>query len=262
MPAALLLVLTLFGCRETLYPTVSTPKQSPAEAWGAVLRQAVNAEGDVDYAFVQAHRRPLDGYVAWISRDNALRFRSPLGAHAFWLNAYSALAIYQVLERDVSTSICDLPSLWPGRCATPVWGTGFVVGGYNQSLWEIYNERVISGFQDFRDLGAMNPGVRSGPPVRAGVYTADAVREELNDQMAKWMRHERSGVWIDGDVAVFNETFERYSFELDLFTDGRDLCALGALYALGDKAAKLQQLSDEGCPHRFARFDRRLNGTR
>ncbi len=262
MPAALLFVFLLIGCRETLYPRVSTPSQSPTMAWGRVLAKAVDEQGDVDYAFIRANRRPLDDYVAWVARDTGLHFKGPANAHAFWLNTYNALAIYQVLERGISKSVCEIPTLWPGRCSGPTWATDFEVGGYRTSLWEIYNERIVSGHQDYRDLACMNPGVRSGPPVHAGLYTPDGLKEQLNGQMAAWMRHKRRGVRVEGDVAVFNEIFDRYSFEVDLFTDGRDLCDLARLFTVGEKAAELQALSQRGCPHRFARFDRRLNRVR
>jgi len=262
MPAALLFVVMLFGCRETLYPKVSTPEQSPTLAWGKVLSKAVDANGDVDYDYIRAHRRPLDDYVSWVARPDGGKFRSPVVSHAFWLNTYNALAIFQVLERDISNTICAVPTLWPGRCAGPNWATDFEIGGTYQSLWEIYNERVISAFQDYRDLAAMNPGVRSGPPVRAGLYTPEELKAQLNGQMAKWMAHKRRGVRLDRDEAVFNEVFQRYRFELDLFTDGRDLCSLGQIYTSGEKATALSKLSERGCPHRFAKFDRRLNAAK
>jgi len=261
MSFGLLWLLVLLGCRETLFPRVSAPKESPAMAWGKVLSKAVDRRGNVDYDYVRRHRRPLDDYVAWAARDVNLKF-NPSTGHAFWLNTYNALAIYQVIERDIARSICEVPTFWPGRCVGPTWATAFQVGGQSLSLWEIYNERVVSAHQDYRDLACMNPGVRSGPPVRAGLYTPDGLREQLNGQMAAWIRDKKRGVRIEDGVAVFNETFYRYRFELDLFTDGRDLCALTSVFALADKAESLRELSEQGCPHRFARFDRRLNGIR
>jgi hypothetical protein len=262
MPAALFFVFLLLGCRETLYPKVSPPRANPTMDWGKSLAKAVNQDGDVDYGYLRKHRKPLDAYVAWIGRDVRLRFKLPANAHAFFLNAHAALSIYQVLAKDISKSICEVPSLLPGRCLRPTLGTDFRVGRERLSLWEIYNERVISAHQDYRDLAAMNPGVRSGPPVYGGVYAADDLKSQLNGQMARWFRHKRRGVRVLKDHAVFNEIFARYGFELDLFTDGRDLCRIASVFTTGEKSRALKRLSARGCPHEFARFDRRLNAAR
>ena len=251
--------LALLGCQETVFPRVSAPKESPALAWGRVLAKSVDSDGDVNYTYVRRHRRPLDDYVAWVARDSSLRFKSTANAHAFYLNTYNALAIYQILERVDGGSVCDVPTFWPGRCSGPVWGTAFKVGDSTTSLWEIYNERIIGAHQDIRDLAAMNPGVRSGPPVRGGLYTPDVLKEQLNEQMARWLRHKRRGVRIEEGVAVFNEVFDRYRFEIGLFTDNRDLCSLASVFTVGAKAKALSELSEQGCPHRFSGFDRRLN---
>jgi hypothetical protein len=221
-----------------------------------VLAGAVDSDGYVNYGLIRRNRSALDRYVAWIARPGATR--TGVASHAFHLNAFTALTILQVLERDVGLSVNEVPSLLPFRGAGFWYTTSFTVNGQSASLWDIGHEKVTHAFQDYRDLAALPVAARSGPPVRGELYDPNRLGDQLEDQMYRWLMDDR-GMYFDGDTPVFNATFDRYGFELDLYTHGTDLCTLASFHTLGRRQRRLIEASERGCPHRLAPFDWSLN---
>lgn len=252
------LIVALLGCRTTLRPAVDVPDASPEQEWNRLLRNAVDRDGYVDYGKIAKKRGALDRYVAWIGRDRANRGKGGAASYAFWINAYNALAIYQIIARDQPASVLDVPGL-PWRGAGFFYWTDFLVDGPPLlSLWEIGHERVIEAQQDYRAFAVLTQGARSSPPMRAGLYDAAELDIQLDEAFSAWIMDER-GVRFEGDEALFNPIFEQYAFQFGLFTHHADLCAVSAYHAAGRKQKKLQELAERGCPHGYFTFDWRLN---
>ena len=253
------LLFALIGCREVLEPPVDPPAKNPAAAWERVLRKAVDSHGDVDYGFVAKQRHVLESYVVWVAQDGVVRGKGGPAAHAWWLNTFNALVIYQVIERDVVRSVNEVPSLlpWPG---SRFWyGTAFRVDGLTASLWDMGHERITHSHQDYRDLAALVVAAKSGPPARSELYLPDELDGQLDEQMSHYLMTD-DGLFFDDDgVVVFNRVFDRYGFEIDLYTHGTDLCTLGSYHTTGRRQRRLQRAAEAGCVHRFADFDWALN---
>lgn len=254
-----LLIAGLLGCRTTLAPRVPVPDESPVDAWDQLLGKAVDADGYVHYDRIEKKRVVLDRYIAWIARDKAIRGKGGPVAHAFWINAFNALVIYQVLERGRPESVRDVPGL-PWKGSGFFFWTDFVIDGrMRMSLWEIGHERVIEAQQSYKDFAVLNVGAASAPPLRGELYDPARLGDQITEQFETWMTDDARGVRVDGDEAVFNPIFDQYAWNLDLFTHQTDLCRIAAFHTTGAKQAQLQALAERGCPHRFFPFDWSLN---
>lgn len=256
----LLLPALLAGCSVTVGPKVPPPKIDPSAAWEAVLHQVVDDDGYVDYDKLAAHRKPLDAYVAWLSTG-----RMPIAGEArlaYQLNAYNALVLWLVLDVGRPASVLDVPptAFWPGGPGAGFYHQRmFRFGADRLSLARIENERIRNPAQDIRVYAAMNGGCRSDPPLRGALYRGDRIDFQLQDQMSRWIMDEDRGVRIEHGVAVFNPIFHHYAHDFATWTAGDDLCTIAAGFAWGDLQTRLESLADKGCPHRFFKWDGRLN---
>ena len=113
-PALLGLALALAGCASQM-PVPSpltgepTPTQPPEDAWARVLAASVDAQGRVDFGQLLARHADLDRYVAWIYQRSPERwpdlYRTRGHVVAYHLNAYNALALYNLLTAGVPESL-------------------------------------------------------------------------------------------------------------------------------------------------------------
>lgn len=250
--------LLVVGCREPMGPRPGPLDPQAPSKLDALLARVVDDRGDVDYDALRAERETLDAYVRWIGRPSALDGKQGQQAHAFWLSAFNALVLYQVLERDVRGSVNEVPSGLPWDGARFWYGTAFVVAGEPMSLWELGHERITHTTQDYRDFAALAVAARSGPPMRAGLYAAADLDAALDQQAHAFLQSDR-GVRFEGDRPLFNPVFDRYDDEFALYTAGLDPCAIAALHTTGERHDRLVRAAEQGCPHGYFAFDWSLN---
>lgn len=105
-----LLLLALAGLSSACATVVPVPRgeppsRPPEDAWTRVLENFVDDQGRVDFAALSQDRRDLDRYVAWVyaagpeSRPELYRSREQV--LAYHLNAYNALAMYNVIDAGI-----------------------------------------------------------------------------------------------------------------------------------------------------------------
>ncbi len=246
------------GCRTSMIPEHVPPDREPAAAYANLLERVVTEDGLVDYDALEADREPLDRYVAWLAGD-PMRGRQSMDRHAFWLNAYNALVLYQVLERGRPDSVLDVNGWIPAEGAGFFYETQFKIEQDWLSLSEIENERIRWMELDLRDHSALNCASRSCPPLRAELYRPAQLDRQLKEQMRRWMEDDERGVRIEAGVAVFNPIFDWYARDFEFFSVGKDICEVAAFHVGKEKAAALLELHEQGCPHRFSEYDWRLN---
>lgn len=95
------------GCAVHLpAPRNASEGPGPARAaWGRVLARHVDEGGRIDFAGLAKDRADLDAFVAYIGeispRSRPGEFPTPSHVLAYYLNAYNALAMYNVLESGI-----------------------------------------------------------------------------------------------------------------------------------------------------------------
>ncbi len=242
-------------------PPDVVPDETAQEDWGATLREVVTAKGYVDYDRLEQRRDTLDAYVAWLADPINWEGKLTRDWHARYLNAYNALVLYQVLERDRPASVQEPRRLIPMDGAAFFLETQFKLGHDWLSLSEIEHERVRQRELDYRDHAALNCASRSCPPMRNELYKArgDLLRLQLDQQMARWVMDNERGVHFEDDVVVFSPIFDWFAGDFQFLSAGLDLCTLTSQFARGKKRKRLEQAAVEGCKHRFGDYDWSLN---
>ena len=119
----------------TTRPSAAGAGQALADAdealyarWARVLTGYVDAEGLVDYAGLAAEGRgDLEAFMGVIGNTDPSGF-SEAEQIAFWINAYNATTIYQVVERYPLESVRDVGALFG------------LVGGFFKQEYPVANE--------------------------------------------------------------------------------------------------------------------------
>lgn len=255
----MLLLFFLLGCRETMLSPAEIPERDANKEWARVLAKVVTDDGMVDYDALEANRGALDRFVANLSDDGAKKGKKTADHHAFYLNAYNALVMFQVLERGRPASVLDPRGMIPISGHLFFRGTQFKVDRDYLSLSEIENERLRWLELDLRDHAAMNCASRSCPPLRNELYRTADLQEQLQDQMERWVSDDERGLRIEDGSLVMSPIFEWFERDFAFFSNEENLCVVLAEFADGDKRAALEALAKEGCPRRTFEYDWRLN---
>jgi hypothetical protein len=250
---AILVLIT--GCRTRMPPPDVEVRRDPSTQWEQVLRQIVLADGSVDYEHLEANRYALDRYVAWLAKKKPeVSLINP--RRAMWLNAYNALVLYQVLERDRPTSAWDVNGWLPVRGSGFFYETEFMVDRQWVSLWEIRNEQLRMRNMDVRVHSGIACPAKSCPPMPTHLFRQQTVQKDLRARMQIWVNRD---VRVEDGEAVFPALWNEYSGDFDFWTGHDDLCITAARHASPELQVDLSKLSNRGCPHRFDPFDDALN---
>jgi hypothetical protein len=181
------------GCASVPGPQVAAPTGEPIDAWTRVLERFVDERGRVDFDGLARDRADLDRYVAWVyavgPNNRPEQFPTPQHVLAYHLNAYNALAMYNVIEDGIPTALTGFKKI-----------DFFLlrrirVGGESTSLYT-YENSVIRKLGDERihfALNCMSIGCPRLPrePFRAA--TLDAVL----DREARFFFGESRNLMVD-----------------------------------------------------------------
>jgi hypothetical protein len=194
MRASLLGLLLLAACAGPAYiaPPLtgeSTPLRPPEEAWARVLKQFVDEQGRVDFAALSASPQDLARYVSWVSeRDPASwpdLFRTPAHLAAYHLNAYNALAMYNMTDFGAppALSAVDRLKFFKNR--------KLFVAGRPMSLDE-YREQIVRGVGDPRVHFALNDMVAGGPRLPREPFRGATLDQQLDREARRFLAEERN----------------------------------------------------------------------
>lgn len=167
----------------------STPLRPPEEAWARVLKQFVDEQGRVDYAALAGNPQDLVRYVAWVAdRDPATwpdLFRTPAHLAAYHLNAYNALAMYNMLDFGAPESLSpvDRREFFQNR--------KLFVAGRPLSLDE-YRGQVVRGINDARVHFALNDMVAGAPRLSREPFRGAALEQQLEREARRFFGEERN----------------------------------------------------------------------
>lgn len=159
--------------------------------WNALLRRFV-VNGEVDYVNFKRVRRLLEIYLDriadarpddWIDADDQL---------AFYINAYNAIVIHEIIMYDPAASFLDIPAAF----ARP-----YPVGHRNVSLHELEHS-IIRAFGDPFVHMALVCGARGCPPLQSFAYTGPQLRNQLAAVTAEFLQDQQRGLRYDGVLHI------------------------------------------------------------
>ncbi len=189
-------------------------RQPPAEGdatddsdWRALLAADVGEDGRVDYAALAGRRAPLERCVARLALTGPVttpeRYPTNDDRLAYYLNAYNALVLFNVLSRPRLESVADHKYDF-------FWFTCFQLDGSEINLYDLENDVIRGRFHDPRVHMQLNCGSLSCPVLARVPYTGVALQQQLAAQTSRFL-HEPSNVDVDDGVIVLSQIFEWYA---------------------------------------------------
>lgn len=207
----------LQGCSKNIkIPTSSetqkdwTPKQAD-RLWAAILKQAVDAQGQIDFSGLARNPGRLRAYVAYIGHNAPHNrpdlFSDPDSRLAYYLNSYNALAMYGVVKLEVEEGFESLLERVKFFKLTR-----YVVGEDWISLLD-YENKIIRPLGDPRVHFALNCMVVGCPRLPQAPFQADQLDKQLERVTYEFLNHSRN-------VQVHRKKKVAYLSEiLDFYTD-------------------------------------------
>jgi hypothetical protein len=186
--AAVLLLST--ACATQIPPpqTVSRPGADPEKAWANHLSRFVDDKGRMDYAGMAKDPGDLETYLAYIARvapkSRPEMFPTAEARLAFCINAYNALAMYDVLRSNPPPDLNDVK-------VTFFYKNRFELGGRYISLYALENQ-VIRPMGDPRVHVALNCMARGCPRLPREPFTEAELDRQLDRQAREFFNETRN----------------------------------------------------------------------
>ncbi len=186
------------GCAAVPRPLASVAAAAPPpyEAWARVLEKHVDHDGRVNFAALADDRADLDQFVAYVydTGPNNQPQLFPSAAHvlAFHINAYNALAMHNVIENRIPTTLAGFRKVgffYLGKVQ---------VGGEPISLYD-YENKVIRALGETRIHVALNCMSVSCPRLPREIFTAEKLEMQLDREATKFFNEARN---VEVDVAA------------------------------------------------------------
>lgn len=173
----------------------------------AVLAQHVDDQGRVDYAGLKQARAPLDRFVALLSVAGPELTPQwfPTREHkvAYYVNAYNALTLFQVVER-----LPDFTNPYDNKIT--FWGTTrFLLDGKLTSLHALENDLIRPTFKEPRVHFALNCASAGCPMLPREPFLPARLEVQLARETSRFLGQERNVVVQDGAL-VLTQIFEWY----------------------------------------------------
>ena len=175
--------------------------------WTTVLRLHVDDQGRVDYEALLEAREPLRRYLALIEQVGPSTrpelFATKETKLAYWINAYNAATMDQVLRRWPIDSVIDNKISFFAI-------TRYRIDGRSLSLYSIENDIVRKEFGDARIHFALNCASIGCPQLPATPFLPGRLDEQLDRETRKFLSEPRN-VSLDGSVLTLSEIFSWYA---------------------------------------------------
>jgi hypothetical protein len=179
-------------------------------SYARALEQAVTPEGRVRYRELKQNPEALEEFVRQLaasSPENRPAF-FPTGEAqmAYWINAYNAFVLHEVVKNYPVESVRDLKF---------GFGTLFfkrrrlVAGGKRYSLDDIEHGILRRRYPDARIHFALNCAAASCPHLRREPYVAEKLEAQLEDAALAFIQRQEN-VWMRGDVLFLSALFDWY----------------------------------------------------
>ena len=161
----------------------------PYEQWEKVLTRFVNELGEVDFRALARERGDLDGFLAIIARASPRSqpdlFATRESQLAYYLNAYNALAMFNVIDTG-------FPGRLSGLFKIKFFGfRKFTVGGERLTLYALEND-VIRPLGDARVHFALNCMAVGCPRLPRTAFRAETLDAQLDAEARRFFGEQRN----------------------------------------------------------------------
>jgi hypothetical protein len=190
------------GCSSSNSPETVVSAQSPIVAekndvkngfdhsqYESLLKSYVDENGKVDYDGFSKDRAKLDVYLDSLGKANPAAFDGDDERNAFYINAYNAFTIRDVLD-DVygkTDSVKKVDGFWDKKKHR--------VGGMDLTLDKI--EKMSRDFKDPRVHFAVNCASTSCPKLQRFAFTGDKLQEQFAFITKDFLADEKRGLKVD-----------------------------------------------------------------
>jgi hypothetical protein len=154
--------------------------------WGALLERFV-AGGLVEYRTLTRVQRLFEAYLEGLADTDPEGFADADDQLAFYLNAYNALAIYQVVQHYPVRSIREIPDAFLRV---------YPVGQRNLSLTMLHGV-VVRVFGDGRVHAALCPAARGAPLLQSEPYVGPQLQTQLDTALCSLLADPQRGARYD-----------------------------------------------------------------
>ncbi|MFQ6616475.1 MAG: DUF547 domain-containing protein [Fidelibacterota bacterium] len=195
MIVAIVLTAVMIGLMAEIDPRVGyrgkdKSVEESAEAYGsldAVLSTFVNGNGRVDYEALRENPGELTRFIEFLKSASPENrpdlFETENDRKAYWINAYNALVIKEVVDHPGISSVKEV-----GWGLGVFWRKTFVVGGRRMNLNHIEHRILRKRFRDPRIHFVINCASESCPPLGNRIVTGDGLDEELHRKAAAFIQ--------------------------------------------------------------------------
>jgi Protein of unknown function, DUF547 len=194
-------------------------------AWRRVLARHVDESGRIDFEAVAKSSADLDAYVAWIAavdpETSPGTFPTPDSRKAYYLNAYNALAMYNVIASGIPESLGPIKFRFFFR-------DRMVMGGKRVSLYRLENS-IVRPLGDPRIHFALNCMVRGCPRLPRVPFEAARLDGQLDEAAKLFFSEERNVRRDDSTRTVFFNEILRF-YKKDFLKEAKSLVAYANLY--------------------------------
>lgn len=155
----------------------------------AVLTGFVNARGEVDFHRLAKNPADLNAFVDYIAKvspeSSPALFPTRESRLAYHINAYNALAMYNVIDSGIPDSLSGLRKVW-------FFGfKKFTIGGSAMSLYD-YENNVIRPMGDARVHFALNCMAAGCPRLPKVPFTARDLDQQLDRAARRFFAEPRN----------------------------------------------------------------------
>ncbi|WP_040585705.1 DUF547 domain-containing protein [Spirosoma luteum] len=214
-----LLITLLTAFTHTNDTTHNTVNAAPVDhsIFDKLLKKYVNDKGLVNYKGFKSDVKTLDQYLDMLSKNPPASSWSKNEEMAYWINAYNAFTIKDVVKHYPIESIKDIGSKIQIPFVTTPWAEKFfTIGGEKMSLDNIEHGTLRKKYNDPRIHFALVCASISCPRLRNEAFTADKLDAQLNDQGSDFLNNPAKNK-ISKDAAKLSKYFDWYKGD---FKDG------------------------------------------
>jgi hypothetical protein len=172
------------------------------QPWGRVLAAYVDDEGLVDYEGLSARgRADLEEFMRGLAAAAPGGMPSEAAQIAFWINAYNATVLWQVVEAYPLESVRDVGALW--GLVGGFFKKENLIAGENRSLDDIEHGILRAHYADARIHWALVCGAFGCPRLLRRPYLASDLDSVLTAQAFEFVREDR-GLRLDREESTLH----------------------------------------------------------